>query len=177
MVHYWLHTKTHTCLFYSGSSCFPALWRSTYRRRETTCGETPGKSTALHRCPNCRTAWYLALFLATESQTGSHLGPVTQRHFPPLFQRRLCEGSHHRPCVAQHLLMLVLLLAHPLGLHDLIVALVTFLMPTVRLLDRFPPAGFVKIQWLFCLKSAEFFSHQTIFTLFFFSFYTFPYFK
>lgn len=95
----------------------------------------------LHHRPNCKTAWYLALFLATESQTGSHLGPVTQRHFPLLFLRRLCEGSQRRPCVAQHLLLLVLLLAHPLGLHDLIVALVTFPMPALSLLDRFPPAG------------------------------------
>lgn len=140
MVHYWLHTKTQTCLFYSEPSCFPALWGSTYRHRETTCGETPGKSAALHCCPNCRTTWYLALFLATESQTGSHLGPVTQRHFPLLFLRRLCEGSQRRPCVAQHLLMLGLLLAHPLGLHDLIVALVTFLMPAVILMHRFPLA-------------------------------------
>lgn len=134
MVRYWLHTKTHTCLFHNEPSCFPALWRSTYRHQETTCGETPGKTNALHRCPICRTTWYLALFLATESQTGSHLGPVTQRHFPLLFLWRLCEGSQRRPCVAQHLLMLVLLLAHPLGLHDLIVVLVTFLMPVVSLL-------------------------------------------
>lgn len=129
-------TQKHTLVSYSGPSCFPALWRSTYRRRETTCGETPGKTTALHCCPNCRTTWYLALFLATESQTGSHLGPVAQRHFPLLFLQRLCEGSQSRPCVAQHLLRLVLLWAHPLGLHDLIVALVTFLMPAVS--HRFP---------------------------------------
>lgn len=142
MVYYWLRTKTHTCLFYSVPSCFPALWRSTYRHWETLYGGTPGKTTALHRRPNCKTACYLALFLATESQTGSHLGPVTQRHFPLLFLRRLCEGSQRRPCVAQHLLLLVLLLAHPLGLHDLIVALVTFPMPALSLLDRFhQPAG------------------------------------
>lgn len=140
MVRYWMHTKTHTCLFYSEPSCFPALSHSTYRHRETTCGE----STTLHCCPSCSTTWYLALFLATESQTGSHLGPVTQRNFPLLFLRRLCEGSQHRPCVAQHLLLLVLLLAHPLGLHDLIVALVTFLMLVVSLLDRFPPSSLWK---------------------------------
>lgn len=80
-IRHWLHTKTRSCLFHGAPSCFPALWCSTYR--DAMCGETPASSSKLQRCHNCRRTWYLAPFLATESQTGSHFGPSHTETLPP----------------------------------------------------------------------------------------------